>query len=267
LELSPLIALPTILLSKVVSFLSPKDLWPLEATCRAISASMVSVRVLIKKNSGDGLMSEKQVPTSVSNVVLETVEDPNLDVTIGVEAPSALPTTSTINQSTNIGEVSEINVEPIKRKSSRVQSQMITSSKRIERQNRRNSIEFCFLASIMGCSTTDDPIYQRLVDSYNNHVQVPSKIDMVADTSHEAILVPSKIKMPQSSLFQYHWNDSSLYSFIHTSVSKIRHPSCITYMFHYVAHVSIYAAQVFMTVSDTTSLLDMQSNILDCTYS
>ena len=274
LQLSPLIALPTTLLSKVVSFLSPKQLWPLEATCRAISASMVSVRVLIHKDSGDNMKTDRRDSVPLGNVVTEEMEDPMPEMTTVDEAPSILSTVS--HQPATTEAVSDATVEPIKRKSSRVQSQMITSSKRTERQNRRNSVEFCFLASTLGCSTTDDPIYERMKQSYDHHVQQQSNnTTVVVDPRQAAVSVTDCMNVPnlvttptksQSSLNQYYWNESSLYSFIHESISKLNHPSPLTCMFHFVAHASIYASKVFGTTSDRTSVLDMQSHLLESTF-
>lgn len=276
LQLSPLIALPTILLSKVVSFLSPKQLWPLEATCRALSASMVSVRVLINKNSGVTMIPYKQKSIPTSSNVSEKLDVLMPEVTIGIKAPSML--SNVVNQSMTNEVVPDETVEPIKRKSSRVQSQMITSGKRTERQNRRNSIEFCFLATMLGCNSMDDPIYVRLVQSYNNHVQQQStsttRFDSI-DPHRGAVLATDGVEVPSvvttstkthHLVLQYFWNEASLYSFIHDSIPKLRHQSPIACMFRFVAHASIYASQVFAATSDTTSLLDMQAHMLDCMY-
>jgi hypothetical protein len=50
----------------------------------------------------------------------------------------------------------------IGRASKRVQSQMLSSEKESERQEKRSSVEYCFLAGTLAC-TSQDPNYVRLV--------------------------------------------------------------------------------------------------------
>ena len=272
LQLSPLVALPTILLSNVVSFLSTKQLWPLEATCRALSASMVSVRVLLN-NQSPKTITNRDVSIPVSSIGSGEDKGPSPEVAIGGEAPSMLSTA--VHESLSNEAAPDETVEPIKRKSSRVQSQTISSGKRTQRQNRRNSIEFCFLAAILGCSTIDDPVYQRLVQSYNQYMHEQSTNDSGFDShdtrpgslsgtdGKETPNVATTSTKSQQSLY---WNKASLYRFVHDPLSNRHHQSPLACMFRFVAHASMYASQVFATTPDTSSVLDMQAHTLECTY-
>jgi hypothetical protein len=264
LHISPLLAIPTALLSQIASYLSATHLWRLEATCRALSASMVSVRVMLSsarvlEHNTTISRDRFAIPPTTQGLIEELVVDN--EVTQNEASLSLNPF-----ERVDAENVPTRETEQVKRESKRVRSQLITSGKRNERCCRRKSTEFCFLAAILGCTTVDDTEFKRLLQSY--HEQHSMRVAI----GNPPLDVSTHITVPMPARKNYvekddqkleHWNESSsLYSFIRLSSSTL-HLSPLATMFRFVAHASIHAAHVFTM---DASLFDMPSHLLDCTY-
>jgi hypothetical protein len=257
-KLSPLLALPTYILAKIVSYLPTNQLWRLDATCRAISASMISARVILENNT-KSVQLHTSIPSLSTN---ETALDPTAPNESPIEAVTTIKLTHQTSDEAISDDAGRGSEQQMKRKSKRVRSQMLTSGKRNERMHRRNSTDYCFLSSILGC-TIDDPIYVQSIQSYQPKWMVNDNCTnnmndiMTTDImTHPKTVSFSNDEDPMDQL-----NESSLYNFIcQISTFQICPLSC---MFRFIAHASIYTKHVF---TNDVGLFDMHSHILDCTY-
>ena len=147
--LSPMLVLPSKVLGCICQFLENCSIWKFEATCRAISVSLVAARasmeeerVMINRGNieGNNSRSEQQAQDA-SSLTLSTNDreiDPPATTNNAVQSrPTQKPEEATTHRS-----------------SKRLLSQLITSGKIAERKFRRTSVEYCFLATTL-CTTKE----------------------------------------------------------------------------------------------------------------
>jgi hypothetical protein len=251
----PLLVIPSTILARIVSYLKPSQLWCLEATCRALSASIVAARVILDTSSDTAVLHRPLIPLtdgSVPGQLLQQLENE----TIVESSPRATL------QHSSADEVAENDVvaETSKRISKRVRSQIITSGKRAERSARRYSTEFCLLATILGC-TADDPAYERLLHTYKfgKSDSNDSETSLSVAPVKKQLLSEGHVSDKDDTIDQL--NESSLCNFIKdcSSMTALSPLACI---FRFVARVSIHASQVF--TNDPAGAMGMCSNLMDC---
>ena len=173
LHLSPMLVLPARVLGRVCLFLENSSIWRFEATCRALSVSIMSARASMEKESG----AEKAPPTKPNNKAdneratdnLAESTAPATDTATtavseqgGTRADATVDVPNGTAEQENLEGFSETqtsrrNSRPnvpahLCRTSKRLRSQQITSGKKSERSWKRKSFDYCFLASTL--STT-----------------------------------------------------------------------------------------------------------------
>ena len=137
------------------------------------------------------------------------------------------------------------NSDPVvsKRVSKRVQSQIINSGKRHQRSLRRHSTEYCLLAAVLGC-TSSDPAYRALLRA--------SPTKDVSQFSQEG-------SRPQPLAHKKSADVVSLRSFVEEDSMGVAPLPCL---FRFVAKCSEDIAKV--VASDPGGALLVASCLLDC---
>jgi hypothetical protein len=137
LRLSPMLALPLKILGRICQFLESTSIWRFEATCRALSVSLVSARASIEQEKAVSDQLQEQTHRQTDSAVPAT----------------KLNIVSTSRQGEGKKKAGNESMEkPTQsyRTSKRLLSQLITSGKIAERENKRKSVEYCFLAAVLG---------------------------------------------------------------------------------------------------------------------
>ena len=154
LDLSPMLVMPSRVLGTICLYLEPGSIWRFEATCRALSVSIMAARASMEEDSKRKPLASNQQKGQALNDKEEQSEPQQADNSGGN------------NDDTNGGEEPPSNVVPAQRRpareasdgsrnnraSKRLRSQQITTGKREARKSKRASIEYCFLASVLSCT-------------------------------------------------------------------------------------------------------------------
>lgn len=243
-HLSPLLVLPTTVLAIVCSFLEASHVWRLESTCRAMSASIISARAVLDNDLDASRRSMRRQAAALEET---KISDATHDSTIGQSLPPPIPPQRSRSRgSSNEGDITN------KRVSKRVQSQIITSGKRAERSNRRNSVEYCLLAATLGCSRNDE--------NYKNWVRQAEVRAAEADRDILKYACTERVSSAREVALE-RLNDSSLHNFVeHMSSRQFVYP--LAFLFDFVSHVSLYLSEVF--ASDPGGSIVLSSCLLEC---
>lgn len=158
LKISPMLTLSPSILGLICEYLGlyntdekggvGNEVKNLEATCRALSVNILSARTKIEKNREIRMKRLEQE-------MHELLENENKD------AKANKDVTEKASDDSGMIHYDEKNLR-VKRISTRVQSQLISSGKQAERSAKRRSVEYCFTCAVIPC-TTDHPSYSTLV--------------------------------------------------------------------------------------------------------
>lgn len=262
LHFPPILALPATALARTCQFLDEPSIWRLEATCKALSFSVLSARttaVLCERRIAN---IEATVPREVSGA---TTSDGG-----NVEGDSDAPNQQQVQKS---------------RTSKRLQTQLMTSGRRLERTQRRSSAEFCLVSATLGLSpeskTYNNAKRSSAWESWRRFDTMCGE-DTAMDASQRSEKVPDsrfsgghgpvrrgnlaeKLFMQQQEARE-RLGDSSLLSFVHQyggSTSDVRFTP-LEVLFGFVAHVSLHHSDVYM--SDYGGSMVLTSTLIECTY-
>ena len=140
------------------------------------------------------------------------------------------------------------------RVSKRVRSQMMTSEKETERKAKRESVEYCFLAGTLSC-TSENPEYKRLLKTdvdWNSNPALKSCVDEIG-RQHPHISL-ANINTLNSTTLEL---PSSLGLFVETVNKNNSGP--MHSLEHFILHVAMNPANVF-----GGSKSDFTTCFLDC---
>ena len=263
LNLSPMLLIPSNVLSVLLSFLENNSVWKLEATCRALSVSIMSVRAAIEKQGASTSKTQQGEPS--------TSGKPNVDQN-NEEMPSNSQPAA--NNETDQGESGRGREEPsqqggetstrVGRSSKRVRSQQLSSDKKEERLRRRNSVEFCLRAATLSCTSSDE--------QYNASLKVPEAWDsfkgevwkLPASLEGPSVSQKGKIQSLEESRKKSEASErtgpSSLSSFLVTWNSSNTGP--IDMLLQYLGHVAVHVENVFLV--DPADAMALTSCISGC---
>jgi hypothetical protein len=219
LKLSPLLALPSNVLGGICLFLQPADIYRFEATCHALSSAIVAARAAIdhqavRRESLLHLPKNLAVSSEIpQNFVVSEVTSENTETKVEEKAPA-----------------------PANRVSKRVRSQIITSGKRAERENRRSSTKFCLLSAIFGCAEDSDE-YQAAVNAGHASLAAYSRAGQVDSSTNAFFRKHGRIRSPLLS------SDYSLFDFVQASLDRPQ--SSIELLCGFVSNVAMNVADVF----------------------
>lgn len=256
LKLSPMLALPSEALGTICQYLDSASVWKFEATCRALSASILSARASMERrneaNSDAARDKKEEEPSS------ETVVNSNPPARDDVENE---PSTASNRQTS--GGTSENEATHSHRTSKRVQSKLITSGKLAERKAKRNSVGFCFIAALFGC-TKDDYKYQAALKEeikWDDHL--PGNLRIRSLPSHDVSPTKSTSKQQRENTgIEARLGDASLTAFVKKWSAKNSGPLDI--LSRYLAHVAMNVEEVFTVDSDSTVALP--PFIIECKF-
>eukprot|EP00977_Amphora_coffeiformis_P014319 scaffold3967_cov179-Amphora_coffeaeformis.AAC.1 len=246
LGLSPLLALPTdAVLKTVVSFLDPRAYAQLKQVCRTLSMLQFTAT------------TPKQVAPALATVVAE----PEAPATAPeAPAPAAVPPPpQPLTKTSKSTSATSKESAQGSRVSKRLRSQIIHSGKRAERSQRRSSVDYCVHAIVLGTAPSsslkaggeEDP-------SHSNKKKASPEPSLINPPTQQR----TKAVVPEKELHRLEAAErlgpASLTAFIHGT----KPAAPLSLLFHYVAHVSIFAAQVF--ANDHHGTIVLLSSVTDC---
>lgn len=225
LKLSPLLVLNASILTQVCNFLGTTS--ALEATCRAMSASVLAARTQLNRQRRRASTAAAATPA------------PQLPSTPQPSTPQKEVTATEKQESVS------------KRVSKRVQSQIISSGKRTQRTLRRHSVEYCLLAATFGC-TSSDPAYRALLKAGFSAMSTKQVTSNSNPASHQDS--PTTTQATTTATM-------SLQDFVLSCDVGITPLRCL---FRFVANCSVEISTV--VASDPGGALLVTSCLLDCKY-
>ena len=259
LKISPMLVLPPRSLGTICSFLQNTDIWKFEASCRALSVSIISARALLERrraikpqNEGGSKGKEEE----------KNKEKPNGEG--GQKAHEANQEESKQDEETKTQESKEQHQAREQARSSRsskrVRSQIITSGKKAERQAKRNSVTFCMLAATLNIlsdskaykesSTYTEQDWRRLFNQRLSLVSFqPSDARRRGAVQADAVALDSRLSASCMTAFIDRWSKKNSGPF--------------DLLKRYIAHVALNVEDVFGSDQDSIALA---SFVTDCEY-
>jgi hypothetical protein len=301
LKLSPMLALPSEALGTICQFLDSASVWKFEATCRALSASILSARTFMERRSetnNDVAAQDKKPEEEPSGEAAAaaaaaantnpTGSLPSISTGGGASAEQSASSnrqtssgdqnaasnrqtsggdqsTASNRQTSGGGGASENEEQAASsyRTSKRVQSKRITSGKLAERKAKRNSVEFCFIAALFGCTKGDDKYQTALKEEIKWDEQAPGDLRIQSSLPQEGSPTKSTNKQQRDTAgIQARLGDASLSTFVETWSAKNSGPLDI--LSRYLSHIAMNVEQVFTVDSDNT--LALPPFIIDCKF-
>lgn len=250
LRLSPMLALPSSVLGTICQYLEPSSIWRFEATCRALSASIISARAAM----------DHSVVVKEREKTEKPKENPKK---MAEETSQSKDKEKEVSNDDAAGDDSERNsAHAASRASKRLRSQIITSGKRAERSSRRSSTEYCLLAATLGC-TTDDKRYREVQDTALDW-EMSISLDKAAQRDTQG---PSPSRRGSLGKQTRHreearerMGESALSVFVERWSSCDSPPLGI--LFGFVSHVSLHVSDVFS--SDPGGSMVLVSCLMEC---
>jgi hypothetical protein len=252
LRLSPMLALPLKILGRICQFLESTSIWRFEATCRALSVSLVSARASIEQEKAVSDQLQEQTHRQTDSAVPAT----------------KLNVVSTSRQGEGKKKAGNESMEkPTQsyRTSKRLLSQLITSGKIAERENKRKSVEYCFLAAVLG--TTKELLDAQVEDLQGSKAAGDAFGQNEFASSSSRNRVPSRGPLNDSSDIHRkeateRVSDCSLSKFVERWSGHNSGPMALLQKF--LGHVAIHVEEVFS--SDPGGCMVLPSCLLSCKY-
>ena len=251
LKLSPILILPPESLGIICQYLDHVSIWKFEATCRCLSAFILQARASMERREANVAAGDKK--GGPSNEIATTLNQPGGAFDQG--------TVTDKGSSVEPQERNEEQAARLHRTSKRVQSQLITSGKLAERKAKRNSVEFCFLAAVLGCSKDDETYKSMLKEKLDWDDSLPGGLLIRSLSSCD----PSSMKVGPKQVrdnagFEARLGDASLTAFVVKWSAKNSGPMDV--LSHYLGHVAINVEEVFTVDPESTEVLS--SCIIEC---
>lgn len=255
-NISPVLVLPIRVLGRICHFLDNSAIWRFEATCRAMSVSIMSARAVMEDEEHQ--QKEKKKEILVNDSLIKRVHDDIMeDICIG--NARAVIKKKTKDADANDGGNTR-SLRENSRSSQRLRSQQITSGKKTERLGKRKSFEYCFLAATSGNvaeyrnaavndARADEAILQILPERGS-----PKKFRIDQQTERVA---SGRKRVPSAPV-----GDSSLAAFVGKWSGRNSGPMDL--ISKYLGHVAMNVSDVFL--SDSSGTVALTSCLLSCKY-
>ena len=283
-RISAMLVLPMRPLGTICGYLENRDIWNFEATCRGLSASIVSARASIEREQS----KEHDKPRSVMDTTegndkedeqeesasMDVEEDDKMeDAPSQSAAPSSQSDTNdkTPKPETGKGSAGNDSQPPPtttarqsdrrtrSRSSKRVLSQLITSGKRAERDAKRGSVEFCMVASTLDCSPTDE-VYKK-VPSQDVDWKALLPIDDTMEQRRSNRMIPPKaLSIAAGAESSIRLGDASMASFMEQCSGQNSGPTSV--LRDFVVHTAMNVEEVF--AGDQSDSMGLASIFVDC---
>ena len=291
LKLSPMLVLPSRVLGRICKFLESETIWRFEATCRALSVSIISARASMEKEGFEkkaGVSGTDKTktsnPTEGSSTTKAsnpgegdkpaTISIPNKDNSERNDTAPAAPKDEADEYSRKSKQ--ELQNERKKeekqekqctshRTSKRLLSQLITSGKIADRKSKQNSVDFCFLAATLAC--TKDDLRSKIKAIMEGDKTVSRLLQGVDLFSKPEFQVSSRIPLNDTadrhkSEARERVGDSSLSAF--AEKWSCRNSGPMDLLLRYLGHIALSVEDVFS--SDPGGSMVLTSCVLGCKY-
>lgn len=247
LRLSPMLVLPAKVLGRICQFLENRSIWRFEATCKALSVSIIAARVLIEKEKSETVDNERSVEKKTYR---EKAEEPK-----GRKTKETNPKTE--NDSSKNEKVQS------HRTSKRLRSQLITSGKIADRESKRKSFDYCFLAATMSCTKAKhrEDVKQFEKDGRVSKLLQSQDIPASSEARRTFRNTSSNPKDVNHKEARERLGDSSLSAFVEGRSSR-QNSGPMDLLIKYLAHISINVEDVFSSEPGGTMVL--ASCVLSC---
>jgi len=268
LRLSPMLRLPTRALMGILSFLEESSIWKFEATCRALSVSIMSARAAMEQQEGKVATTAKQPSNEEkADVVVEPVQQnpDSLDRTGDENYEGETVSTSKAAMSATKSTILQDEPTRAGRSSKRVRSQQITSDKREERLRKRKSVGFCLRAATLSCTRDDANLKSCWKESFvwdkiNGELwKLPASLDTAGSSTGKG-----KLTSAQGARHQFEASErigpSSFSYFLQRLSSQNAGPSDLLHQ--YLGHVAVHVEEVFLV--DPGDAMVLNSSITEC---
>jgi hypothetical protein len=245
LGMTPFVGLPPFVMATIGCYVGRSELWRLASTCRIIATSM---------KYAQSFVDMVDQPTIVD--VTETAESSSFE-NLPLEILDPVAESSTVIETTE----PKI-VKAASRTSNRLRSHILVTEKRTERNKRRQSVGYCLIAAIFGCTNENEEYLALVSEGNNNNAPYHSYSDRSQPQSVDDKSMQGKGN--DSSKTDHIWNEcSSMANFI----AKWRSPSRstpIAMLFSFVAYVAVNVSHVFS--KDPNESMSFSNIILECKY-
>ena len=270
LGISLVLVLPSSCLGTICDYLENRDIYHFEATCRALSVSIIAARAsqeLDKHNNSN------KTPTTVNdndnNDAPPTERGPSQQEQSSDATPAAPGAETTTTSSETTAPMTSTTTTAAKkeaplrsRSSKRVLSQLITSGKRAERDSKRRSVPFCLVASTLDC-THDDDRYRKVVSSVVNVWESVKWTSGIATTSTTATALTGKTTAASANSPNYasRMGDACITALVQQINQAHARP--LHALERYIVHIATHVEQVF-TSTDQADSMGLTSFVTDC---
>lgn len=265
LRISPMLALPPSVLGTICQFLEERYIWRFEATCRALSVSLMSARALMEQAHHNNSMTARK-DRNLSDTEMEVTHNPT-------ESTNEKSETKDKNNKGGDHRDAPRQEQPMRsyRTSKRVMSQLITSGKMAERKSKRASVEFCFLASVLSCSEDDldyltqskgQILWENSLLASDGSIQVPyGSLGLGSSlTTANARSSAQEMQSRQQNEARERSGEASLVFF--TERWSCRNSGPIDVLSKFLAHIALNVEDVFANASE--DMMGLSSCVTDC---
>ena len=284
--------------------LSPLDIWKfgidvkkLESTCRALSVAIISARASLEEEKNYMRLQEQHMMIKANLEHEKKLEDARALASKNLQENREFQLNSDKKTNTldTLAGTSSREKQAVKedcehkdtnnliqsqrlrsnRSSKRVQSQLLSSGIAAAKNEKRNSLEYCLLQSILGLKSNDNKYLQQLDTSITwsilppftqclNHLlrDFPLLFSNERQRRVEGALLCSikERRDTKSSMEAARGGPSSLISFIEEKSGSNSGP--LDLLSHFIVHSALHVEEVFLSETNGTMLLS--SCLMDC---
>ncbi len=295
-QLSPMLVLPSRVLGKICQFLENTDIWKFEATCKALSVNIIAARASMEENdesdhhesdhdddddddAADLLLQrqEQRQRELLSKIQNSTPSEADSENPVNEEGPSEAqkseekqseetPTSNNDNNNSNNNDntTTSSRAPPVparqsSRSSKRVRMKEISTSKKQDREAKRNSFHYCFLAATLSCTKEKhNDMAEDLLDTKELEHLFRGKEDKSLVSGNGGRKKGSNLQQLSMDSTQNSMeaveriSEASLSSFVQKWSSKNSGP--MELLERYLGHVAMFAEEVFGSDSPTMGL-------------
>ena len=279
-QLSPMLVLPSRVLGKICQYLENTAIWKFEATCRALSVNIISARASLEHHESDheeddddddaaelllrrheqrqkDQLLKMQNRSSHSDIESSESDHPRGDGNAREGASTGEPKTK--KDASTKGNTNSVPPRQSSRTSKRVRSKQLSTGKKQDREAKRNSFNYCFVAATLSCTIEKhNALSEELLKGNEFDYLFRGKEDRshVTDGSGKqkgrnkiSSYVDSGAKTMEAT---ERVSQASLSSFVEKWSSKNSGP--MELLERYLAHVAMFAEEVFASDSPTMGL-------------
>ena len=236
LHISPLLALPSLLLGKVVEYLDEASRVHIQCTCRALSVALAHRHMTRASTNASSFVGTKLVISNETQV--EEHKNMNGSEDVGDKEDADIPCAPSDGKEDKSAQASRV--------SKRLKTRVETSGKKAERSARRSSVSFCLLGATLG-PPLDEAVNSGVKpDGVSPQLKQDNSSASHRVTSHSGVDVSRTDTKEQGG-------SASLTAFI-CSLSESS-PTPAVALFRFLSHVSMHVDDVYACESHGSLVL------------